>query len=480
MKQTHPHSLCMLNGTWYRFLLMLCLTLIILPLGAYAATPPQDTGTWVLDRTIMNSANKDGRLPPGLASPAENGFTYIEKSADGKVISNSVSWSVPPATIPDGGPMTLSLEASSNPGANVSAWWNFSDYGVWSGWKGTKGVNSFEQGIPRSGSMTFTFKPQSSSEAYIQVSAGHDPGADTWYVVTWFYKKRSPGTTGSTTRPTNPGGPVVTCDKEQDAWREAAMKAKLSFSHLEGIRSMITELNREWLNIRDNAYASGAIDVAMLGGSVWGKVASKTKFIQGLFGEAATQTLSEAIVEGAVKGMIKQGTKEFTRWCLSRNIDPGSVLSAVSTKAGDDAGKKVLTAFVAEYLTEDLMSQLMTGKVSLNFTMENPGTSVDQTAWPAGVKPIPGGPKPIPNVRELIRSEYAAPMAEFFGNLISLESALSSASSAHTKLESLRQAIGVLTEQERVRTARWEKLMQDGEVARYAYNQCIRLHPPVR
>ncbi|MBI5818699.1 MAG: hypothetical protein HZA88_06910 [Verrucomicrobia bacterium] len=165
------------------------------PQQTTSATPGKPGQTvWVRQRTVISSGGQEGRVPSGLSGAGEAGFSYTEKSADGKSFQNSMSWSVPPQTIVEGSTVSLTLQASSNPGATVAGWWNFSDYGVWSEWKGDKLVNSFEQGVKRSGTMTFKFKPNSSDEACIGISAGHEPAnRNQWCLVTWVYRKAKQG-----------------------------------------------------------------------------------------------------------------------------------------------------------------------------------------------------------------------------------------------------------------------------------------------
>src|SRR3990167_7732951 len=250
------------------------------PLCAQSAGPP----VWVLDRTVLSSADREGRLPPGLASPGELGFTYIAKLPDGTSASSSIEWSAPPPTIPHGSTVTLTLTTSGNPALTVSGWWNFSDYGVTAGWQGVRSVNNYEAGVPRSGSLTFRFEPFSSSEAWIQVSAGHDPNPDQWYLVTWVYTKRAPGATSSASDPITPDELPDACQEELDAWREAAMRAKFTASHLEACRAAIQELDQQWEDTRESGFWSGAIDVAFLGGALWTKPLLKVPFLRFAFG----------------------------------------------------------------------------------------------------------------------------------------------------------------------------------------------------
>lgn len=484
-----------LDRGWH---VMLMAAIVMTTMAIPFARGASDKPVWVLERTVINSGNKDGRVPPGLAGACETGFTYTEKDPEGKAANNSMNWSAPPETIEDGAPVTLTLQASANPWANVSGWWNFSDYGVWSEWKGDKMVSSYEQGIKRSGTMTFKFKPSNSSEASIQISAGHDPQPDLWYTVTWVYKKRQPGA-ASTASDLVKDDSEDLCKEARDAWRAAAIRAKLAAPPVEMCRSMINELNQQWLNTRDSAYWNGTIDVAMQAGSLWSKPLSKWKWLQRVLGvgEAASQTAAASIMEAWVKGMIKQNQKEFNNICAGQgiqpsyvlesiangkgfiyaatqleveNVDPGRIIAADTGKGLENAGKKAFEKLTETILTGSFMRNLDADKIGAMLAMNPEGPRVDQTM--GGI----GADKPWLGVKEMYRKEFAAPVAQYLGVLISFQSTLDSAGDSHHKLESLRMAIDVFRKQEIASSANLEKLKQDLEVKLAAYQACLKLH----
>lgn len=471
------------------------LILLIIMLGMASAVLSEESsssGTWVLSRTVISSNNQDGRIPPGLQSVTEVGFGYKETDGDGKTYFNSMNWSLPPKTIVDGSTVTLTIEASSNPWANVSGWWNFCDWGATSEWKGVKMVNSYENGVERSGSMTFKFKPYASDEAWIQMSTGHDPSADQWYLVTWIYKKQKSGETGSTSTGTgtqnadqtsstaNPDASADLCKKARDAWKLAALKAKLAAANLEMTRTTINELNQQWLDARDSAYWSASIDVAFMAASLWSKPVSKVKWIQRLFGvgEATSQTAVVSIVEAGIKGMFKEGSKKFVNVCIEQGIDPAEVLPLLTPKNALNNGLDQLNT--QDINARDLL--ISDTKKGAEAAAKKAYTKLVETLivedYSCDLK-NPGNTAP-PEVKEILRKEYAAPAAELLGLMISLQSTMDSAWSAHTKLESLRFAVKLLRDQELTRSEIYEQRKQDLEVALYAYNACLELHGKTR
>jgi hypothetical protein len=267
-------------------------------------------------------------------------------------------------------------------------------------------------------------------------------------------------------RPTSAGGTSKNpCAAEKDAWREASVKAQFAFYHLQTVRAMIEDLNREWESRRQAAYWSGTLDVALLAGSVL------TKPLAGALGaEIVKQPLQTAIIEAGFKGIVKESLKKFAGYCSEKNLNPSEVLADVFDKGATNAAKKALEEFGANVITEMMMSKILAGEMGGLDGLQVAAAGVDST--------MRGGV--TPEMSKFLRNEFAAPAAKLAGVLVSLGSAIDGAWTAHGKLENLRIAVKGLRDQEIERTRKWELLTQDLDAALNNYNECLKLHPEAR
>ena len=261
------------------------------------------------------------------------------------------------------------------------------------------------------------------------------------------------------TRPEPPSPARDACAGERERLVQASLRANLAAYHLQSVRSAVEELNREWEARRTAAYWSGTIDVAFMAGSLLSKPAAALVGVQ-----VAKQQLVTQIVEAGIKGVVKNGLKKFPDYCGAKGIAPADVLGALE-KGGENAGKKVLDEFVTEFLTQDIMSKLVAEEAGGMTWLQAAIGNVDQT--------MRGGSE----VTAFVRAEYAAPIAALAGVLVSLQSTIDSAWTAHNKLEALRLALVALRGQELKRNQRWEQMRQEFDLARSSFNYCRQLHP---
>jgi hypothetical protein len=259
------------------------------------------------------------------------------------------------------------------------------------------------------------------------------------------------------------------CGTERDALVVASLKARLAFSGVQSLRSAIEQLNQEWENRRQAAFWSGTLDVALMAGSVL------TKPLASAFGrEIAKQSISAALLEAGLKGMVKQGLKQYINYCSDQNLGaPGEVLTEVATKGGKDLVKKGFEKFTEKMLTDMLLEKTLAGEMGgLESVLAG---SVSR--FPGGVDGTMMGGTALPPAREFIRREFAGPTAALLGVMISLQSAMDGAWTAHRKLESLRLAVSVLRDNEIVADERWRQAMEDLDRTRSSFNYCRQLHP---
>ena len=231
------------------------------------------------------------------------------------------------------------------------------------------------------------------------------------------------------------------CATERDALLVASVKARMAWSKLQSVRSAIEELNREWENRRQEAYWSGTLDVAMMAGSVL------TRPIAAAFGKEALlkQIVPAAIIESTFKGIAKESLKQFNKYCHDRSLDPSGVIADIAEK-GWDSGSRVLVDFAMREIAMQMMDDV-------------------------------SGEKMSPAFRDLLTEEFFKPAAQFAGFMVSLQSALDSAWTAHGKLEDLRLAIKGLRDLETLDARKWEQRMSDLDVARSSVNHCQTIHP---
>jgi len=268
-------------------------------------------------------------------------------------------------------------------------------------------------------------------------------------------------------RPPTPGGGAVgkdDCQKERLAMAVASLKARMSLYHLETVQGLIAQLEKEWLDRRDLAFWTKTADMILLFTSV------AFKPLTGLATAGITATLADA----TLKGVMKEGLKQYILYFQTENLPPGDVLEALAAKGGKDAAKKAFEEFVEAKLTDLFFERALAGEMGgfdelLANTVRRAGGSVDDVLTGAA-----GGS--IPN-KEFIRKNFAGPTAKYVGVMLSLYSALDGAWDTHKKLESLRQGLQILRDEEILLTEEWDRQRADLDAARAAFNQCVRLHP---
>jgi hypothetical protein len=268
-------------------------------------------------------------------------------------------------------------------------------------------------------------------------------------------------------RPVTPGSGAVgkdDCQKERLAMALASLRARMSLYHLETVRGLIAQLEKEWLNRRDLAFWTNTADMILLFTTV------AFKPLTGLASAGIAATLAEA----ALKGAMKEGLKQYILYFQTENLPPGEVIGALAAKGGKSAVKKTFEKFVETKLTDLFFERALAGEMGgfdklLANTAQRAGGSVDDVLSGAA-----GGS--IPN-KEFIRKNFAGPTAAYVGVMLSLYSALDGAWDAHKKLESLRQGIGILRDEEILLSEEWESQRADLDAARAAFNRCTQLHP---
>ncbi len=273
---------------------------------------------------------------------------------------------------------------------------------------------------------------------------------------------KPPADRPSTPPPSNPPPSKDPCASDRDALMAASLGARMAWANLQTVRSAVTELDAAWENNREAAYWSGALDVALMAGSVLTKPLAKV-----LGAEILKQPLKTAVMEAALKGMMTESLKQFNAYCHGRDLQPAEVLAAVANKAPSSAANKVLNEFATNVLEKMLMDKIAAGDMGGLETLQIASGTVDGT--------MRGGTTPA--MTKFVRENYAAPAAQFMGLMLSLKSAIDGAWTAHGKLENLRLAIKELRDREIEEARKWDAAMAEMDRTRSSYNYCRTLHP---
>lgn len=148
------------------------------------ATPTATGSVWVCEEPIVGVVGENPKV-----SRSASGFS-VKQEWNGKQLSGNVSWTGPKGELKEGQDVELTINASGD--AAVYGWFNVNCAGEYS--VSDNNAASLPEGkrtgpVHGSGRLVFKFKP--SSDPYIQVQAGQEPGSTRWVSVTWKFKKKA-------------------------------------------------------------------------------------------------------------------------------------------------------------------------------------------------------------------------------------------------------------------------------------------------
>ena len=93
------------------------------------------------------------------------------------------------------------------------------------------------------------------------------------------------------------------CQQAQDRWQEASYLTRLAFIQVQTDREAIQELEMAWQRQQERAITSGAVDVALLAGSILTK-----PITLGMGAAAITKEAVEiALIDAAMTGIVERG-----------------------------------------------------------------------------------------------------------------------------------------------------------------------------
>jgi hypothetical protein len=249
------------------------------------------------------------------------------------------------------------------------------------------------------------------------------------------------------------GGP---CASEEARMRQASANARVANSALQSMRSVMITLEEQYENTRESSYWTGAIDTAMLAGSVLSKP------VQSVLGIKVRQALSAKVVEAMVKGFGKELAKDLVRAAEDQNIN----LEDLMKKPMESGMKKVLLEQLKENITSRKMQELLKAGVRAG---DFRGATFD----------IIRG-KAYEEMRKSIADRLAGPIADSVGNMLDIYKIADGVFSGRAKLEAIRASLS----QTRGHIFRLESELEDAlselDLARSALNHCHQLQASLR
>ncbi|HLB62986.1 MAG TPA: hypothetical protein VJN50_09725 [Actinomycetota bacterium] len=224
-------------------------------------------------------------------------------------------------------------------------------------------------------------------------------------------------------------------------------------------------LDMEWSNTVQSSYYSGVIDVGFLAGSVWKKLGEAA--VGDMGAELVTKWVSTDLIANrfaaaAVKALGKEVTKDLSKAMLDQEISwsdlvskPIAVSSPKPVPMPEGAGKK----WLQEKLTEILVRRRMQEHMGM-------GLHAGGEGW-----------KGYDRMRKVVESSYAKPLADKFGEMLSVLSMGMGVYSGAKKAAMLREKIGWLSDQISELQLRFEDALNEHDVARDSYQRCRERNP---
>lgn len=200
-----------------------------------------------------------------------------------------------------------------------------------------------------------------------------------------------------------PGEDPCTSDRDQVSISRANLRAL--FASRESIQSYLTMLETQYEDTRESAYWSGAVNVAFLGASVWGRA------IRGAIGVAVARTLAQNI---AVSLGTMLGQKVATN-VLNTLSGVGITPEDLVNPALDSSRNELIKDTIKQAVLQDRMGVL--------------GQGLD-----------PNGPV-YQAVRRGVDTNLAGPMADLFGDTMSVLSTGKGIIDGAQRLEGIRGLI---------------------------------------
>ncbi len=374
-----------------------------------------------------------------------NSCTMTVATGDGKTFTNTITWSTPPAMICKGQEFEMNMNCSSEMGGAPVC-------GGFRG-QGTLVASMRDWLKQRTVKLKYEEKPVVEASAGTWVGTGEIPYASVR--VIWEYEE---GGAGGGAKP--PARVTSYCDADRDRAMDLSLKARLVNLRLAMLRDTIRKLDLAWSDQRDTTVFNASVDIAFLA-------------VPGF-----TSTPAGQIVESGMKGIIKAGVKQWGQSINKEGLSAWDAAVQVIGSGARSAGKKAWETGFSIALFSLFYEQWRNSSALDKWIQELPGNlpvggNVD-APLPEGFQASRG------SGGEKFRENFVAPWVSFASKCIALEAVASDMEKGHNKIELIRQAIGFWRDEEIAAAREFDRLVQDLDVARYAYEYCLKLHPEER
>ena len=240
------------------------------------------------------------------------------------------------------------------------------------------------------------------------------------------------------------------CQGLQDAFTLAKLNQQMLLQAYLTWTNTIKSLDELYWATSKAGYYSGVIDVGFLAGSVFGRPLAGLWELGGK--KIMGDTLKQKLIEAAIKSIIKNSMKD-----VSKVLDPAELASKLS----QDMGKKYLQELITREITSSIMQDYLSqGLRAGGFD----GATVKFLERIKGYDQI----------TKIVKDSYAAPVANFLGDTLSLFNAGMDALSSREKLEIIRQRINAARDMKFNAEQALENANFEVELARDAYNYCTQ------
>lgn len=240
------------------------------------------------------------------------------------------------------------------------------------------------------------------------------------------------------------------CQSLQDTFQLAKMKQEMLLQAYITWTNTIKALDELYWNTSKAGYWSGVVDVGFLAGSVFGRPLGGLWELGGK--KILGDTLKQKLIEAAIKNVIKNSLKD-----VNTILDPAELASKLS----QDVGKKYLQELITKEITSSIMQDYLSqGLRAGGFD----GATVKFLDRIAGYDKI----------TKIVKDSYAAPVADFLGDTLSLFNAGMDALATKEKLEIIRQRLNAARDMKFQAEQALEDANYEVERVRDAYNSCTQ------
>lgn len=236
------------------------------------------------------------------------------------------------------------------------------------------------------------------------------------------------------------------CEGELARFEMQQIKSEALLAALTQTNSLLQTLEEIYQQTWKTGYTSGVVDVAFLAGSLIGRV---TKGTLGFLGrEYLGASLKQKLLDAALKSLLKSQIKDYD-------------LMKTLLKQPEDVGKK----FLQEKLTESIVSRIMQDRLANGLRVGG---------FDGATVKLLERMKNYDGVKDIVKNAYAKPVADLFGDMLSLYNAGMDAATYATQLEMIRQRLSNARQQAFALDQQLEEEIFQTSLARDSFNACTQ------